>query len=65
MRAKFVIKYLKWWNKYNEETFDSYDEAYERYKELRSGGYEVVQVRKEYVLDISIEIENKYEGEIK
>ena len=65
MRAKFIIKYSRWWNRFEEEAFDSYDEAYERYKELKSGGYDVVQVRKEYVLDISVEIEDKYKGEIK
>ena len=65
MRAKFIIKYSRWWNRFEEEIFDSYDEAYERYKELKSGGYDVVQVRKEYVLDISVEIEDKYKGEIK
>ena len=65
MRAKFSIKYSRWWNRFDEEVFDSYEEKYERYKDLKSGGYDVVHVRKEYVLDISIETEDKYEGEIK
>ena len=32
---------------------------------LKQGGYEVVQFRKEYVLDLTYEVEDKYEGEIK
>ena len=65
MRAKFIIKYSRWWNRFDEEVFDTFDEAYNRYRELKQGGYEVVQFRKEYILDLTYEVEDKYEGEIK
>ena len=51
MIGRFIVKYVRYWNKYNEEVFDTFDEAYSRYRELKQGGYEVVQFRKEYVLD--------------
>ena len=65
MIGRFIVKYVRYWNKYNEEVFDTFDEAYSRYRELKQGGYEVVQFRKEYILDLTYEVEDKYKGEIK
>ena len=51
--AQYVVRYVKWWSKYTDDHFDNIEDAYNRYKELKQGGYEVVHVRKEYVMDLT------------
>lgn len=64
MKEQYVVKYQRYWNKYEELTFDTLEEAVQRYKELKSTAYEVSQLRKEFVIDLTYEVEEQLKGEI-
>lgn len=64
MKEQYVVKYQRFWNKYEELTFDTLEEAVQQYKELKSTAYEVNQLRKEFVIDLTYEVEEQLKGEI-
>lgn len=64
MKEQYVVKYQRYWNKYEELTFDTLEEAVQQYKELKSMAYEVNQLRKEFVIDLTYEVEEQLKGEI-
>lgn len=61
--AQYVVRYVKWWSKYTDDHFDNVEDAYNRYKELKQGGYEVVHVRKEYVMDLTNQMNERLQEE--
>lgn len=61
--AQYVVRYAKWWSKYTDDHFDNVEDAYNRYKELKQGGYEVVYVRKEYVMDLTNQMNERLQEE--
>lgn len=64
MKEQYIVKYQRYWNKYEELTFDTLEEAVQQYKELKSTAYEVNQLRKEFVIDLTYEVEEQLKGEI-